>query len=364
MSPELSPAARRGSTPSIIAELLAGSWRRTPPAPNLSAEELGQVVPQLKGSGTAALAWWRVRGSRLRDTRAGEELREAYQTQSLQSALQEREVEHVFSRLRAAGVEPILLKGLGAARLYAERGLRPVGDIDLCVRPEEYGAARRAVWGPGPKGKALIDLKHDDSALLGRDGWDGVYARSRLFELNGSRIRVPGHEDQLRFLCLHLLRHSAYRPLWLCDVAAALETAHAGFDRNAAAGCDALRRNWVGCVLDLARRLLGATRGGLPESVSEARAPSWLLAEVLRQWERPTTADHVPRELMSVSLRNPLRALPALVGRWPDPVRAHVGLRLPFDERARLPRQLKFYVSQSAAFLKRPLRRLREKAYR
>lgn len=350
------PARQSRSTPSLIAELLNGSWRPSPPVPDLEEEELARVVPQLKGSGTAALAWWRVRGSRLRETAAGEELRRAYQTQSLQSALQEREVGHVFERLRAAGVEPLLLKGLGAARLYAERGLRPAGDIDLCVRPEQYEEARRVVWGPGAKGGAPVDLKHDDSALLARDGWDGLYARSVLFDLGGPGVRVPGAEDQLRFLCLHLLRHSAYRPLWLCDVAAALESAPEGFDWEAALGFDALRRNWVGCVLDLARRLLGATREALPEFVNETRAPSWLLSEVLRQWERPTTADHEPRELMSVSLRNPLRALPALVGRWPDPVRAVVGLRLPFDEGARLPRQLKFYVVQSAAFLKRPLR--------
>ncbi|HEX7313439.1 MAG TPA: nucleotidyltransferase family protein [Pyrinomonadaceae bacterium] len=362
MSPAVdTPHARqRKSTPSIIAELLKGSWRPSPPVLNLNEEELARVVPQLKGSGTAALAWWRMRGSRLRDTAAGEELRRAYQTQTLQSALQEREVGHVCARLRAAGVEPILLKGLGAARLYAERGLRPAGDIDLCVRPEQYEDARRAVWGPGAKGGAPVDLKHDDSALLTRDGWDGLYARSVLLDLDGTRVRVPGGEDHLRFLCLHLLRHSAYRPLWLCDVAAALESAPEEFDWDVAVGCDALRRNWVGCVLDLARRLLGATREALPEFVCGTRAPAWLLTEVLRQWERPTTADHEPRELMAVSLRNPLRALPALVGRWPDPVRALVGLNLPFDERARLPRQLKFYVVQSAAFLKRPLRPLKK----
>jgi hypothetical protein len=357
VSTALPPAARPRSASTIIAELLSGSWRPTPPALNLSVEELERVVPQLKGSGTAALAWWRVRGSRLRDSAAGAELRQSYQTQTLQSALQEWEVEHVFARLRAAGVEPILLKGLGAARLYAERGLRPAGDIDLCVRPEQFEAAHRAVWGPGPKGKALVDFEHDDSALLGRDGWDGVYARSMLFDLNGTQVRVPGDEDQLRFLCLHLLRHSAYRPLWLCDVAAALESAPVGFDWGAALGDDALRRNWVGCVLDLARRLLGAAREGAPGASSEARAPSWLVAEVLRQWERPCTSDHLPRELMAVSLRHPFRALPALVGRWPDPVRAVVGLKLPFDERPRLPRQFKFYVVQSAAFFKRPLLR-------
>jgi hypothetical protein len=315
------------------------------------------AVRPLKGSGTAALAWWRIRGSHLRESELGVALRQSYQTQSLQSALQEWEVEHVFSRLRSAGVEPILLKGLATARLYAEQGLRPPGDIDLCVRPEQYEAAREAVWGSGRKGEALIDLGHDDDALLDRGGWEGVYARSLLVELNGSKVRVLGHEDHLRFLCLHLLRHSAYRPLWLCDVAAALESAPADFDWEIALGDDALKRNWVTCVIDLARGLLGARRDALPEEVQTARAPSWLVAEVLRQWEHPCTADHLPRELMAVSLRRPWRALPALLGRWPDPIKALVGLRRPFDERARLPRQLRFYVVQSAAFLKRPLQR-------
>jgi hypothetical protein len=311
----------------------------------------------LKGSGTAALAWWRVRRSHLRESSPGVALKNFYRTQSLQSALQEWEVEHVFSRLRSAGIEPILLKGFATARLYAEPGLRPPGDIDLCVRPEEYEAAFKAVWGPGLKSTALIDLKHDAVSILDRGGWDGVYARSSLIPLNGSEVRVLGHEDNLRYLCFHLLRHSAYRPLWLCDISAALEAAPADFDWGLALGSDALRRNWVCCVIDLARRLLGARREDLPAEAESARAPAWLVAEVLRQWERPTVTEHLPRELMAVSLRHPVRALPALLSRWPDPIRAVVGLNQPFDERARLPRQLRFYVARSAAFLKRPLQR-------
>lgn len=341
----------------LLAELLEGSWRPAPPAPRLSVEELGTVVRPLAGSGTAGLAWWKVRRSHLRESAPGASLKHSYHAQTLQSALQEWEVEHVFSRLRSAGIEPILLKGLATARLYAEQGLRPPGDIDLCVRAGQHEAARETIWGPGRKGTALIDLRHDDGALNDRGGWDGVYARSRLVTLNESKIRVLGHEDHLRFLCLHLLRHSGYRPLWLCDVAAALESAPAGFDWEVALGGGALTRNWVTCVIDLARRLLGARREDLPAEVRAARAPPWLVEEVLRQWERPCTADHPPRELMAVSLRHPVRALPALINRWPDPIKAVVGLNQPFDERARLPRQFKFYVVQSAAFLRRPLRR-------
>lgn len=284
-------------------------------------------------------------------------LRQSYREQALQSVLQEREIEHIFALLRSAGVEPILLKGRATAGLYPECGLRPPGDIDLCLMPEQYETARAALWGPGRVGTSLTDLKHDGSALAYAGGWNELYARTRLLALNGSKIRVLGREDQLRFLCLHLLRHSAYRPLWLCDIAAALESATAEFDWEVAFGEDEVTRNRVTCVLNLARRLLGARHEGLPEEARAGRTPSWLVAEVLRQWERPTTADHLPRELLAVSLRHPLRALPALVGRWPDPVRAVVGLGLPFDERARLPRQLKFYVVQTAAFLKRPLRR-------
>jgi hypothetical protein len=349
--------AKAKGAPFLLAAALAGSWRVSPPEPKLSEAELARVVPLLVGSGAAALAWWKVRGSSLGGCAAAETLKDSYRGQALRSAVQEWEVEHVFALLRGAGVEPILLKGWAAAGLYPERGLRPPGDIDLCVRPEQYAAAGESLSGPGRMGTAVADLKHDGHALSGAGGWEALYARSRLLDLNGSQIRVPGREDQLRFLCLHLLRHSAYRPLWLCDVAAALESAPADFDWEVALGADELTRNRVTCVIDLARRLLGARHENLPDDVKAARAPSWLVAEVLRRWERPCTADHLPRELMAASLRRPARALPALLSRWPDPIRAFGGLNQPFDERARVPRQLKFYLAQSAAFLKRPLRR-------
>lgn len=346
-------AARTKTAPLTIAKILSGSWRPSCQHDDLRADELERSIPLLTGSGTVALAWWKIRNSDLHESRPGLALKQHYRTQALQTALQEWEVEYVFSQLRAAGVEPILLKGLAASLLYPEPGLRPPGDIDLCVRPEQRDTAMAAVWAPGRKGRALVDLKHDESALLSAGDWDGLYARSRLVTLNESRIRVLGHEDLLRFLCLHLLRHSAYRPLWLCDIAAALEAAPPDFDWDIALGEDSVKRNWVACVLDIARVLLGAGRDDLPEQVSETRAPNWLVAEVLRQWERPCTADHLPHELMAASLRHPSRALPALLARWPDPIRASVGLGQPLDDGPRLPMQIRFYLSQSAGFLKR-----------
>lgn len=342
--------------PRTLAELLAGSWRTEPPRLDVSCADVAGVVPLLVGSGAAALAWWKVRRTGLRETGPGATLRRHYRTQALQCALHEWEVGYVFSQLRAWGVEPILLKGLAAASLYPERALRPLGDIDLCVRPERRAAAKAAVWAPGREGTALVDMEHDEFALLGEGGWDGLYGRTRLIELGGVKIRVLGPEDLLRFLSIHLLRHSAYRPVWLCDVAAAAESAAADFDWETALGGDPLRRNWVSCALDLARRLLGARLDGAPEEVRGFGAPGWLPREVLRQWERPCTDERRPHELMAASLRRPSRVLPALLKRWPDPIQASVRLGLPFDDEPRLPRQLKLYLVRSAAFLGRPLR--------
>ena len=65
------------------------------------------------------------------------------------------------------GVEPLVLKGWAAARLYGEPGLRPYGDLDLCVLPSEEAAARTALQAPGAP-PVLVDL-HSDFSPQHRD---------------------------------------------------------------------------------------------------------------------------------------------------------------------------------------------------
>lgn len=356
MAPGVSGGDARAPAAGLLASVLSGSWRDAPPAHGLTAGDLERASPLLLGSGAGALAWWRIRRSALSGSAAAHALRAAYHGQTLQHALQERDVEYVFGLLRSRGVEPILLKGWAAAGLYPERGLRPTGDLDLCVRPDRRAEAKAVPWEPGRRGRGIVDFDHDPAHLLGGGTWDDLYARSRLVALNDTRVRVLGPADQLRFLCVHLLRHSAYRPLWLCDVAAAAESAREGFDWRVALGGGARERNWVCCALDLARRLLGARLDRAPAEARAFRAPAWLVREVLKQWERPCTAERRPRELLAVSLRRPAGALPALLARWPDPIRASVGLGLPLDESPRLPRQVGLYLAQSAAYLGRRLR--------
>jgi hypothetical protein len=224
--------------------------------------------------------------------------------------------------LRCAGVEPLLLKGLSSVRLYAEPGLRPCGDIDLCVAPEQFDVAVSALNAAGER-CAPVDL-HQGVADLEDRSWEEVWCRARLEGIGAGRVRVLGREDQLRHLCLHLLRHGAWRPLWLCDIAAALESLPADFDWNYCLGGKRRLTEWVLCALGLACRLLGA-RFDPPVLAEKALNLSRRTAAlVLHQWDLGVVSDsHSGCTLpFAASLAHPADWLQALRRRWPNPIEA------------------------------------------
>ena len=211
--------------------------------------------------GAAALAW-----ARLKDTSDARHpdaagLQEAHRLGTLAAALRRRQVAHVFEVFRGHGVEPILLKGWAAARLYAGEGLRPYADVDLCIRPEQAAEGRRA-HGAVTEDCSIdlhLGLRHLDDRPLA-----DVYERSEQVALGGSRVRVLGAEDHLRLLALHMLGHGAWRPVWLADVAVALETRPASFDWARFQTGSARRTEWAATALRLAHLLLAAEVEGVP----------------------------------------------------------------------------------------------------
>src|SRR5262245_34758745 len=122
----------------LIAEVLAFAWRNPPVSLAISDESLKSVAPLLLKSGAGALTWWRVKCSKLHNTEIGSELQQAYRMHTLQAAVKELEIKQVFLFLRSQGLEPLMGKGFAIARHYPEIGLRPYGDIDLYVRPEQH----------------------------------------------------------------------------------------------------------------------------------------------------------------------------------------------------------------------------------
>jgi hypothetical protein len=338
-----------------VAQALAGAWRCEPVPLGLSLAVLAEMTPLLLAAGAGGLGWWRVRHGELQASPAALPLRQAYRLHTLQAALHERELVAAVTLLRSAGVEPMLGKGWAAARLYPEPGLRPYGDIDLCVRPEQYAAATAALGGPGAP-ECPVDL-HRGFPWLDDRRLEDLYARSRLVRLGEVEVRILGPEDHLRLLCLHMLGHGAVRPLWLCDIGAALESRPADFDWDRCLGGDRRRSDWVACALGLAHQLLGVRLDGNPLAGRAHRLPRWLVPTVLRQ----RGVSFRPRDLMGSYLRRTSfaalggasGALAELRHHWPNGIEATVGVRGPFNEWPRLPFQLGACVVRTAQFLAR-----------
>jgi hypothetical protein len=335
----------------LIAKVLAGAWRRAPSPLELSISELDVVAPMLLASGAGALGWKRVSNSNLRTAPLALELEQAYRLHALQSVMHEREIESAVTTLRSAGVEPILVKGWAVARLYPEAGLRPYGDLDLCVPFAQHKAAKTALERDNRSHQ--VDL-HPGFRTLDDKSWDELSSRSQLVKLDEFEVRVLCPEDHLRVLCFHFLREGGWRPLWLCDIAVALETRSLDFDWDLFGGVQGRRRKWFACAIALADRLLGANMDGIPERIRAGQLPSWFLPCVLKEWELRSMSDR-HKTPMSAVWQRPAQVLglKSLRAHWPNPVEATIGLRGPFNEMPRLPFQLGNCALRTVQFLRR-----------
>ena len=315
----------------LVSAVLAGSWRPTPPTSSVDADAVARITPLLARTGVGALAWWTLRGAAGAASPALLTLQQTYRLQRLEARVSEGRIARAFAILRSAGVEPVLAKGWVAARLYAEPGLRPYGDVDLWVAPEQRARAAAAL--STADGQCCgVDL-HDTFPYL-RRRWDEVYEASWLERLGGIDVRVVSPEDHLALLCGHMLAHGLWRPVWLCDIAAAVENLPVNFAWTRCLKGDVHHGKGVRFSLGLARDLLGADVG----AEIARRPPRWLVTAVLRQWGRDEHYMSTPS--MVFAIRHPRRLATAIRLRWPNAVQATAELEGPFNGLPRLPFQL------------------------
>jgi Uncharacterised nucleotidyltransferase len=336
----------------LVAKMLCGAWRESPGADDLSTEDVARVLLPLLGSGAGALGWCKIRGSALQDSGIAFEFRQAYRVHTLEAARHERDIEMILSLLRSRGVEPLLIKGWSIARVYPEKGMRPYGDTDLIVRRQDYAKARELV----DECKAAefnVDL-HNGADERGYGNEDDLFANSHLINLGETDVRVPAPEDSLRILCVHFLRHGAFRPLWLCDVAVAVESRPGGFDWDGCLGSNRRVADWIACTIGLAHSLLGAMIEDTPVRRRAENLPSWLVPTVLKQWERPFGHAHGAgryRAPMASYIRDPRGLLGDIRRRWPNPIEATVYVRAPFNEVPRFPFQISECIARASKFI-------------
>jgi len=346
----MSESLRQQESARSIVTALTGAWRSNAARPPISSAELAEITPLLIQSGAGALVWWRIRHDELAKSDAGTQLHQSYRMHRLEASLHVGRLKRVLQEFREAGIEPVLVKGWNVARLYRETGLRHYFDVDLCVRQDCYAQAKRLVASLGAEG-LYVDL-HDELDHLDVMKWDQFFSHSQLLRLGETEVRVPCAEDHLRILCIHWLRHGAWRPAGLCDIAAALEARPDDFDWQRCLGADPIRADWVDCAIELARELLGAemTSGfegpsaDTPARVSARRQnlPRWLVPAVLRKWGGSVSPNYRVPDLAALLSRDGGRKRFAeyLYGRLDQPVRATVALHGGFNNWPRLPYQL------------------------
>ena len=208
--------------------------------------------------------------------------------------------------MAAAGVEAIPVKGLVLTEmLYGNLALRPAGDIDVLVRPEDLPAARdglRALgyaqaavpayeerhhpfhdapyYRPGAFRDTALELHHGLSAPRQfRMDAASLWERSVTTELFGRTLRVLGPEDTL----LHLAVHRARAPLrlrWIVDIAELMR--RSGDDLDIAFLLAQARaigaRTTLAMTLELSDRLLDApVPRPLAEGLAIGTTKRWLL---------------------------------------------------------------------------------------
>ena len=337
-----------------LADALRGSWRSSPPALDITEERLRALAPGLLMNGEAGLVWRRLDAAARQRLPSAEVLHDAYRFQALRAALRVREIAQAVRLLRSRGVEPLLIKGWAIARLYPDHGLRPPGDIDMCVRPDQLETARGALRLASVA--LAVDL-HSGAPAYGDRAVDELFARSELVEVGGTEVRIPGAPDHLRLLCLHLLSHGAWRPVWLCDVAAIVEARAPEFRWEDCLSGHPRLTQAVSCVIGLAQCLLGADLVGTPLSEGATKLPRWLVPALLRQWEQGLGASGQGPLVNRLTdlLRRPggLRAEVRL--RWRNPIQASFELGAPFNGWPRLPFQLLATLRRAPAFARQLL---------
>lgn len=330
-----------------VATALAGAWRQSPPPWSVSPIELDEITPLLLRGGAGPLVWWRIRNSELGSSPSALLLQQAYRFHSLGSAVREQDLQRTVTRIRSCGVELLLAKGWAVARLYSEPGLRPYGDLDLYV-PSEHHASALASLTSWEQRAGPVDLHRGFRDLEDRSVED-LYGHSRTVNLEGTEVRLLGPEDHLRLLCLHLLRHGASRPVWLCDIGAALESRPADFDWKYLFSGDPRRSQYVAGTLALAQRLLGARVDDTPVPQRVRGLPAWLVPAVLHEWGKGFRQ----RERIGSHPGHAAGLLEELRRHWPNPIEATARTGAPFNDLPRLPFQIANVLTRTARFARR-----------
>src|ERR1043166_2817654 len=252
-----------------------------------------------------------------------------------------------FALFREKEIEPVLIKGLAAARFYPEPGSRASIDMDLAVSAEDFEAASQIAISAAGKGLAIDihrELRHFDSVE-----WKDLFANSQLIDVGDSKIRVLRLEDHLRVLCVHWLTDGGAFKERLWDIYYGVQNRPANFDWDRFLNVvNERRRRWLVCAVGLAHHFLDLDLSNTPIEDEAERLPQWLVKSVEKEWKktrfRPLeTVLHDPKQLLQQILRR----------LNPNPVWATIQMEGTFDARMRVFYKIGSFVQRILPSIKR-----------
>jgi len=179
-----------------------------------------------------------------------DELQRLYQNSGRRNERLFRVIRDVTKVFEQSGVQALGLKDIQLAReVYADIGLRPMGDIDILIHKKDYKKAAICLttlgFSPLPDPDTPFILKYGSGQHFQRivdDVWidlqwnvhqleydiyregsldfkiDRMWRSAVPMAINDSHILVPKPEDMLFHLCLHLEGHGYSELILFCDI--------------------------------------------------------------------------------------------------------------------------------------------------
>ena len=183
--------------------------------------------------------------------------------QMLEQYARTAEFLELYRHLTAAGITPLVVKGLVCRSLYPEPDLRPSADEDLFLPPEQFDACHRALLdfgmtaddtssfevtyrkaGTGLHIELHKQLFAPDSDAYGdwNRHFEGCFSRSTVLDIDGTPVHTLGAADHLFYLLCHALKHflhSGFGIRQVCDIVLFAQRRCADIDWNEfAARCE------------------------------------------------------------------------------------------------------------------------------
>ena len=175
------------------------------------------------------------------------QVRQQVRQQVIAQTMRTAEFLELNSCLQAAGIRPLVVKGIICRELYRKPDHRPSGDEDVLILPEQFEACHRVLTdfgmhtGDGAEAQAdayEVPYRKTGSALyielhkhlfppesdaygdLNRF-FEGVFDRAVSVELRGSRVYTLCPTDHLFYLLCHAFKHflhSGFGIRQVCDI--------------------------------------------------------------------------------------------------------------------------------------------------